>query len=107
MEKIRTYLPKLKITVLLDGIHANQTTLNVLKKFHCGYSIVLKRLTSVKKEFENLKTQVQAKVRSIVSKRFFVVQTASFVNEIPYEGHSLNVIEFDEYSPKKTYKTLC
>lgn len=104
LEKIRSYLPKLKMTVLLDGIHSNQTSFNVLKKFHCSFCIVLKRLTSVKKEFENLKAQAPKKVRSVASKRFNIHQEASFVNEINYEDHSLNVIEFDEYAHKKPTK---
>lgn len=104
LQKIRTYLPKIKIIVLLDGIYCNQTSLNILKQFHCGYCIVLKRLISVKKDFEGLKTQINEKVRSVVSKRFFIHQTTSFVNEIHYESHSLNVIEFDEYAQKKPTK---
>ena len=104
LEKIRAYLPRLKIVVLLDAIHCNQTSLNILKKFHCGYCIVLKKLTSVKKDFEGLRTQVSAKTRSVASKRFFITQTASYVNEIPYENHLLNIIEFDESAQKKPTK---
>ena len=104
LAKMRSYLPKLKIIVLLDGIHANQTSLDVLKQFRCGYCIVLKRLTSVKKDFEGLKTQTNIKTRSVASTRFFITQTASYVNEIAYENHQLNVIEFDEYAQKKPTK---
>ena len=104
LQKIRSYLPKIKLTVLLDGLYANQKTLNILQQFHCGYCIVLKRLTSVKKDFKGLKTQICAKTRLVASQRFSIVQTASYVNDIPYEDHLLNVIEFDEYAQKKPTK---
>jgi hypothetical protein len=102
LEKIRTYLPKLKLTVLLDGLYANQTVLNLLKQFHCDFSIVLKRLSSVKQDFEDLPKL--EKIREIASNRFFLTQTASFANQLAYCDHELNVIEFHEYAQKKSSK---
>lgn len=104
LQKIRTFLPKLDITVLLDGLHANQISLTVLKQFKYNFSIVLKRLTSVQKEFEGLTQGMTAKIHSFASKRFFITQTALFANQIPYHDHELNILEFHEYAQKKTTK---
>jgi hypothetical protein len=97
---IRAYLPKLKITVLLDGLHANQVSINALKQFHFGWDIVLKRLKSVQEEIDSINLQV----RSIASKRFHLNQAACFTNHIPYGHYSLNAIELSEHAQKKPSK---
>lgn len=97
LAKIRSYLPKIKLTVLLDGLHANQTSIDALKRFHMDFDIVLKRLKSVQEALD----PIDLKVRSLVTKRFFVSQTASFNNTISYGKHFLNAIEFNEHSTKK------
>lgn len=102
LQKIRKYLPKTKFKILLDGLYANQTVLDSLKQLHFDFSIVLKRLSSVKQDFRGLpKTE---KIRQLVSNRFFLTQKASFANQLPYQNHELNVIEFDEYAQKKPTK---
>lgn len=100
LEKIRAYLPKLKITVLLDGLHANQVSLDTLKKFHFDWDIVLKRLKSVQGEIDFINPQV----RLITTKRFILTQTAFFTNDISYMNHTLNAIEFEEHAEKKRAK---
>lgn len=100
LERIRSYLPRLKITVLLDGLHANQTTINLLKKFHFSWDIVLKRLKSVQEEIDS----ISSKVRLLANKRFNLTQTASFTNDIAYAGNIFTAIEFNEHSEKKPSK---
>lgn len=102
LQKIRTYLPKTKFKILLDGLYANQTVLDSLKQFHFDFSIVLKRLSSVKQDFKGL-PKIE-KVRQLVSNRFFLTQTACFANQLAYQNHELNVIEFNEYAQKKPTK---
>jgi len=102
LQKIRAYLPKLKLTVLLDGLYANQTALALLKQFRFDYHIVLKRLSSVKADFNDLPKQ--EKVRQVASRRFFLTQTICFANAIAYHDHFLNVLEFHEYARKKPTK---
>lgn len=48
------FLPRLRMIVPLDGFHANQTSINLLKKFHFDFDIVLKRLKSVQAEIDPL-----------------------------------------------------
>ena len=100
LAKIRTHLPKLKITALLDGLHANQTSIEALKRFHFEWDIVLKRLKSVQEEIDPRDSQT----RILASKRFTLTQTACFTNDIPYCGSSLNAIEFKEHAQKKPSK---
>ncbi len=102
LQKIRTYLPKIKFTILLDGLYANQPVLDSLKQFHFDFSIVLKRLSSVKQDFKGL-PKIE-KIRHLASKRFFLTQTACFANQLAYQNHELNVIEFNEYAQKKPTK---
>jgi hypothetical protein len=104
LKKIRSYLPKLKLIVLLDGLYANQTTLNILEQFHCGFSIVLKRLTSIQEDFKGLAKQTKKKVCHITSQRFYKTQSTLYVNEVPYENHKLNILEFEEQAKKKPTK---
>jgi hypothetical protein len=100
LAKIRAYLPKLHITVLLDGLHANQTSINTLEQFHFDWDIVLKRLKSVQEEID----PIDPIVRSVASRRFNLTQTACFTNHIPYGGRHLNAIEFNEHAQKKPSK---
>jgi hypothetical protein len=100
LAKIRSYLPRLKLTVLLDGLHANQTSLEALKSFGFGWDIVLKRLTSVQEAIDPIDLQV----RSLATKRFLLTQTACWTNDIPYGKHLLNAIEFNEQAQKKPSK---
>jgi hypothetical protein len=100
LAKIRAYLPKLKITVLLDGLHANQTSINILNHFHFGWDIVLKRFKSVQEEIDPIDLQV----RSIASKRFNLTQIACFTNNIPCGNHLIHAIEFLEHAQKKPSK---
>ena len=110
LQKIRTYLPKIPLTLLLDGLYANQTVLTILKQFHCDYSIVLKRLTTVKDDFNSLPKDdfnslpKDVHMRKIAPKRFFLTQTAQFANDMVYENHQFSVIDFTEYAQKKPNK---
>lgn len=97
LSAIRENFPKLKMEVLLDGLHANQTSIGVLKDYNLEYSIVLKRLKSVQ---ECLDT-INKKTRKVAKGRFNCIQTASFTNDIPYAQHLLHSIEFDERAEKK------
>jgi hypothetical protein len=97
LAKIRSYLPRTKFTVLLDGLHANQTSIDALKRFHMDFAIVLKRLKSVQEALD----PIDLKVRSLVSNRFFVSQAAYFTTDISYHNHSLHAIELNEHSEKK------
>lgn len=100
LAKIRAYLPKLKITALLDGLHANQTSIDALKSFHFDWDIVLKRLKSVQEEI----IPIDSSVRSVSFRRFNLTQVSCFTNEIPYSVHYLNAIDFHEHAEKKPSK---
>lgn len=100
LAKIRTYLPKLKINVLLDALYANQTSFDTLKQFHFSWSIVLKKLKSIQEEIDPIHLQK----RSVVSTRFTLTQSACFTNHIPYGNTYLNAIEFREDAQKKPSK---
>jgi hypothetical protein len=100
LAKIRAYLPKLKITAVLDGLYANQTSIDALKRFCFDWDIVLKRLKSVQEEID----PIDLNVRSIASKRFNLTQTACFTNGIPYGSHLLNAVDFYEHAQKKSSK---
>jgi len=102
LQKIRSYLPKTKFTLLLDGLYSNQTVLELLKKFQFDFCIVLKRLSSVQEDFKNLPKQQQ--IRQVASHHFLLTQTTSFVNELVYRDNYLNVLEFHEYAQKKPSK---
>lgn len=97
---IRKYLPKLKITVLLDALHDNQTSIDALEHFHFEWDVVLKRLKIVQEEIES----IDSMVRSLATKRFFLTQTACFTENIAYGKYSLNAIEFKEHAQKKPSK---
>jgi len=100
LAKIRTYLPKLHITVLLDGLYSNQTSFDMLERFHFDWDIVLKRLTSVQDQID----PIDSAVRFVASNRFDLTQMAYFTNHIPYHNHFLNAIEFNEHAEKKPSK---
>jgi hypothetical protein len=100
LEKIRKYLPRLNITVLLDGLHSNRTSMDTLERFGFNWDIVLKRLKSVQEEIDT----IDQTVRLVATKRFNLTQTASFTNNIPYCDHYLNAIEFNEHAQKKPSK---
>ena len=102
LKTIRTYLPKQKFTLFLDGLHANETSMDIAKKFNFEFCIVLKRLSSLKEDFKGL--PLDAKTRTISSKRFFINQTVTFANQLCYRKHELNVLEFHEYAQKKPTK---
>ena len=82
----------------MDGLHANQTSINCLKKFHFDFDIVLKRLKSVQEEIDT----INSKVRLLANNCFNITQTAAFTNNISYGNTILNAIEFHEHSEKKT-----
>lgn len=104
LQKIREYLPKLKFNVLIDGLYANQTVFDILKKFHCDYTIVLKRLISVQEDFKGLIKKTRKKVCEVTSKRFHLTQSVLYANQIPYKNYKLNVLEFEEQAKKKPTK---
>lgn len=100
LAKIRTYLPKTKTKVLLDGLYPNQTSLEALEFFHFGYDIVLKKLKSVQEEIDSIDSEMCFDS----SKRFNLIKTACFTNQIPYHNYHLNAIEFKEHAQKKPSK---
>jgi len=100
LAKIRSYLPRIKLTALLDGLYANQTSLDVLERFCFDWDIVLKRLKSVQEAIDS----IDLRMRSLANRRFILTQTACFTNHIPYSKYSLNAIEFNEQAQKKPSK---
>lgn len=100
LAKVRKYLPKLKITVLLDALHDNQTSIDALEHFRFEWDIVLKRLKSVQEEID----YIDLRVRFVASKRFDLTQKACFTNNISYNNRLFNAIEFSEHAQKKPSK---
>jgi hypothetical protein len=98
LRKIRSYLPKLKISILLDSLYATYPVLKLLQELHFGYAIVDKRQKNIREECVRLK-----KINSGFVKRQLKNsnQTIHYFNHIPYRKNlSLHVIDLDE--EKKT-----
>ena len=102
LAKIREYLPRIKLTVLLDALYANTGVIELLEKYRMGYAIVLKKLTISKKLEKPHK--LHKKVEAVFEKgRFHICQTFRFC-QAAHRHLLLNVVDLEEKARKKTSK---
>jgi hypothetical protein len=102
LAKIREYLPRLKLTILLDALYANTGAIELLEKYRMGYAIVLKKLTISKKLAKPSK--LQKKVEAVFEReRFHIDQSFRFC-QAAHGYHLLNVVDLQETARKKTTK---
>lgn len=103
-EKLKKDYPQMRICLLLDGLFANQKVIDICETNYWKYIITLKEgsIPTLYKEFEVLKKLSRENVKEYENDE--KIQVFRWVNEIDYEGHSVNVLECLETN-KKTGKT--
>jgi hypothetical protein len=102
LAKIREYLPRLKLTVLLDALYANTGAIELLEHYHMGYAIVLKKLGCSKKLEKP--SPLQKKVEAVFEKeRFHIYQTFRFCRAA-HGSLLLQVVDLSETARKKPSK---
>lgn len=104
-EKLKKDFPQMRICLLLDGLFANKNVIITCERNHWKYIIVLKEgsIPTVYKEFETLKKLDPNNKKESEDEK--VKQAFSWVNNIDYEGHLLNVLKCKEYNKKKNKET--
>lgn len=104
-KRLKRDFPQLKICLLLDSLFANQNVMDICEKNNWKYFITFKKgsIPTLFNEFETLKKLSRYNAKEYEDIK--VKQAFSWVNEIDYEGHLLNVLECIEYNKKsKTEK---
>ena len=102
LAKIREYLPRIKLTVLLDALYANTGAIDLLNQYRIGYAIVLKKLALSKKLKKPNKLQRNVKA-VFEKKRFNLCQTFRFC-KATHGSLLLNVVDLAEVCQKKPSK---
>jgi hypothetical protein len=106
LRELRRQFPRLKFCIHLDALYATDPVLNLLRELKMGFSIVRKTkvLKTVGEDCNGLKLFASPLQIDKESRRFNIHQTIHFFNRVAYRGHSLNIIQVDEYSEKKESK---
>lgn len=100
--KIKKAFPQLPICLLLDGLFAGKPVFDVCKKHNWKYIIVFKEgsMPAQWKEFQALK-KLSRKNHVRHQPEAHIVQDFRWVDDFPYEGHCLRLIECKERDKKK------
>ena len=93
LARLKKDFPGLAVCLLLDSLHCNGPTFRLCRVHDWRFLIVLKEgaLPSVFEEFEALKAQSPENQLTVPSDDGCL--TSSWVNAIPYDGLTLNVLE--------------
>ena len=99
-KRLKKDYPQLKICLLLDSLFANQNVMEICEKNNWKYIITFKKgsIPTLFNEFETLKKLSRYNTKEYEDKK--VKQAFSWVNDIDYEGHLVNVLECIEYNKK-------
>ena len=89
-EKIKKRYPRLPITLLADSLYAAEPVMENCRKSHWEFIIRYKagRIPSIEKEYENIPEKEQS-------------GHAEYINEIDYNGKSVNVLKYWEEKKEK------
>jgi hypothetical protein len=111
LRAIKKRFPKLKFTLLLDGLYANSPSITLCEQLKFHYNIVRKAgcLPTLNSEIEGLRhlPKVPQIIHSFATKRFQVVQQIQFFNDVNASNRNFNVLDVQENCKKKTNEALC
>jgi hypothetical protein len=99
LAKIRQYLPRIKLTILLDALYANTSVIELLEQYKMGYAIVLKKLAISKKLEKSNKLQKKVEV-VFRNGRFNICQNLKFC-KAAHGSLLLNVVDLQEMARKR------
>lgn len=108
LEKFRHEFPHLAITLLLDSLYANATTMELAKRYHCDYIIVRKAgsLRSLNDDIAGLQTLMQPQTQTTTSGRWDVEQTAYLFPNMVHKTHTYTLIDLNEKCSKSASSRL-
>lgn len=92
--KLKSFFPKLPVCLTMDSLYACKPVFDICQKNNWRYIIRFKdgSIPSVAEEFHTLKNlepnQIHIETFDDINKQY------KYVNAIPYENHSLNLIEY-------------
>ena len=97
LPRLRQDFPKLPLVLLLDSLFAGAPTFELCKKYRCRYIITFKEgsIPTLESEFQAIHPlQPENRLeQSFLKAGQKVEQSLRWVNQIDYEGHSLQVLE--------------
>lgn len=104
VKNLKKDFPQLNICLLLDGLYAAGPVFDICKDYNWKYIITFKEgsMSDVYAEYMNLKPLYKETFREIKDDE--IRQTFNWVTHIPYQEHSLKVLECNDFKPHKRRK---
>ena len=97
-QRLKADFPQLPICLLLDGLYAAEPVFKICEQNRWRYLITFKEgsMPATFKEYEALKKLAPGQETTLLHPQQGWQRTYRWVNEIDYEGHTLNVLECAE-----------